>query len=69
MIQFEPKDLTGYTSAIIGAYISSRLKGDSRIDSLRYANVLGSIQASITGAIRSIPKWETVMELLGKYYG
>ena len=69
MIQFEPKDLTGYTSAIIGAYISSRLKGDSRIDSLRYANVLGSIQASKTGAIRSIPKREKVMELLGKYYG
>lgn len=69
MIQFEPKDLTGYTSAIIGAYISSRLKGDSRIDSLRYANVLGSIQASKTGAIRSIPKREKVIELLGKYYG
>lgn len=68
-VKFEPKDLTGYTSAIIGAYISCRLKGESRIDSMKYANILGYLQASKTGAIRSIPRKEKVFEALGQYYG
>ena len=68
-IKFEPKDLTGYTSAIIGAYISSRIRGDSVIDSMKYANVLGYLQATKTGAIRSIPKREKVLEVMGQFYG
>ncbi len=66
LMNFEPKDLTGYTSAIIGAYISERLKGDSRLEAMKYANILGYLQASKTGAIRSIPKREKVMEVMGQ---
>lgn len=61
---FEPVDLTGYTSAIIGTYISLRLKGEDKIYALNYANALGVLQASKTGAIRSIPTREKVLEVL-----
>lgn len=67
--EFEPVDLTGYTSAIIGAFISSRIKGESMVDSIRYANILGLMQASKTGAVRSIPKRSEVLEVMEKYYG
>jgi len=67
-VDFEPKDMTGYTSAIIGAYIGSRLKGASRMDALRYANVLGAMQASNFGAIRSIPMRGKVLEAIKRYY-
>lgn len=67
--EFEPVDYTGYTSAIIGAYTSLRLKGEPRLDALKYANILGMLQAKKTGAIRSIPKKEEVLEVLSKYYG
>lgn len=66
---FNPVDLTGYTSAIIGAYISSRIKGESQSDSLKYANILGLIQAGKTGAIRSIPHKKDVVNMMAKYYG
>lgn len=66
--EFTPADLTGYTSAIIGAYLSSRLKGESRVSSLRYANILGMLQASKTGAIRSIPNRKDVLEVMKRYY-
>lgn len=69
MPKFTPVDYTGYTSAIIGAYISSRLKGEPRLNALKYANILGMLQAKKTGAIRSIPKKEEVLEVLNKYYG
>lgn len=66
---FIPVDYTGYTSAIIGSYISSRLKGESRADSLKYANILSMLQAKKTGAIRSIPYKSEVLEVLKEYYG
>ena len=65
---FTPVDYTGYTSAIIGAYISSRLKGESRMESLKYANTLSMLQAMKTGAIRSIPFKSEVLEVMKKYY-
>lgn len=68
MLEFEPADLTGYTSAIIGAYIASRFKGETRIEALKYANVLGMLQASKTGAIRSIPSRKEVLEVVKRYY-
>ena len=68
-IEFDPVDLTGYTSAIIGGYISSRIKGGSKEYSLKYANILGYLQASKTGAIKSIPKYEKIIEVLKHYYG
>ncbi len=68
MHEFTPVDLTGYTSAIIGAYISLRLKGEDRIASLKYANTLGMIQASKIGAIRAIPTKDEVFEVMKRYY-
>ncbi len=68
MHEFEPIDTTGYTSAIIGAYISSRLTGLSRMDSIKYANTLGMMQALKTGAIRSIPFKKDVIEKMREYY-
>ena len=66
--KFDPVDYTGYTSAIIGAYISSRLKGEPRVEAMKYANTLSMLQAMKTGAIRSIPKKDVVMEAMKKYY-
>ena len=68
MHEFIPVDFTGYTSAIIGAYISSRLNGESRMESLKYANTLSMLQASKTGAIRSIPTKNDVLEVMKKIY-
>ncbi len=68
-VDFTPVDLTGYTSAIIGAYVASKIKGEPTISALQYANVLGYLQASKTGAIRSIPKREKVLEVLKNCYG
>ena len=65
---FTAADYTGYTSAIIGAYISSRLHGKSRQESLKYANTLGMLQAMKIGAIRSIPSKNEVLEAMKKYY-
>ncbi len=65
---FEPTDYTGYTSAIIGSYLSSKLKGETTLDSLKYANILGMLQAKKTGAIRSIPKKQEVLEVYKRYY-
>ena len=68
MHEFNPVDYTGYTSAIIGAYISSRLQGKSRMESLKYANTLGMLQAMKLGAIRSIPSREVVLGEMKRYY-
>lgn len=68
MLEFTPVDYTGYTSAIIGAYISSKLKGEDTMSCLKYANVLGMIQASKIGAIRSIPFKKDVLEVIKRYY-
>ena len=68
MHDFDPKDYTGYTSAIIGSFISSRLKGMPRIEALKYANTLGMLQASKVGAIRSIPYVNDVLEAMKRLY-
>lgn len=66
--QFTPVDLTGYTSAIIGAYVASRLRGDDRAYALKYANTLSMMQAKNVGAIRSIPFKKDVVEAMKHYY-
>lgn len=67
-IDFEPVDLTGYTSTIIGSYLSRILKGEDRICALKYANVAGALQAAKTGAIRSIPFKNKVIEEMTREY-
>ncbi len=61
-------DITGNTSAIIGAFISSKLQGNSDIEAIKYANVLGAMQASKLGAIKSIPKKNEVYDLMRRFY-
>ncbi|MCD8025003.1 MAG: sugar kinase [Candidatus Gastranaerophilales bacterium] len=67
-LEFSPVDLTGYTSAVIGAYIALRIKGETRLNALRYANILGMMQAMKVGAIRSIPYEKDVKEMIKRYY-